>query len=345
MIKRNGVLKPKDFYDYSPLMSRNAVFNMVIGDRGYGKTYGAKKLSIKAFLSRGEEMIYLRRYKSEQAGKGTFFNDIAHEFNGVEFRTNGNIGECRKPGDKRFKTLCYFATLSNALTLKGVSYPNVTKIIYDEFIILKGAIRYLPEEVTAFNEFYSTVDRWQDKTRALFLGNATSIYNPYFTEYGIEPHGEEWITRSNGFIVAHFPQGDTFANAVYKTRFGQFIKGTDYASYSLGSKFADNTGYLMADKPAEARYELTLETSTGIVTMWSVNKYTSGRVWYASSKRIAGVGVGFTMVSDHVNSDVNGLDNGSYMLSSLRSSYNRAQVFFTDSKAKQAFLGIFKRVR
>lgn len=32
-----------------------------------------------------------------------------------------------------------------------------------------------------FNNFYDTVDRNKDKTRVLFIGNAISEVNPYFS--------------------------------------------------------------------------------------------------------------------------------------------------------------------
>ena len=59
--------KKLSYYDYGPVLSRNAVFNMIMGARGLGKTYGAKKLVIKEFINHGNQFIYLRRYKEEQS--------------------------------------------------------------------------------------------------------------------------------------------------------------------------------------------------------------------------------------------------------------------------------------
>ena len=58
--------KGKSLYlDYNKICSYNAMVNMIIGGRGIGKSYGAKKMVMKNFLKRGEEFIYLRRYKQE----------------------------------------------------------------------------------------------------------------------------------------------------------------------------------------------------------------------------------------------------------------------------------------
>ena len=39
------------WYDYSKVLSYNAMFNFIIGERGVGKTYGAKKYAINRFIS------------------------------------------------------------------------------------------------------------------------------------------------------------------------------------------------------------------------------------------------------------------------------------------------------
>ena len=52
------------YYDYDKISSYNATFNMIITNRGFGKTYGAKKRAINKFLKKGEQFIYVRRYKS-----------------------------------------------------------------------------------------------------------------------------------------------------------------------------------------------------------------------------------------------------------------------------------------
>ena len=54
-----------DYYDFGKLLSRNGVFNMVVGARGVGKTYGAKLMVMRNAIEKDEEFVYLRRYKTE----------------------------------------------------------------------------------------------------------------------------------------------------------------------------------------------------------------------------------------------------------------------------------------
>ncbi|MDV2687714.1 phage DNA encapsidation protein, partial [Alkalihalophilus lindianensis] len=58
---------------------------------------------------------------------------------------------------------------------------------YDEFILEKGNVQYLRDEVAAFNNFYSTVDRYQERVVAYLLANAVSMNNPFFIEWNIRP--------------------------------------------------------------------------------------------------------------------------------------------------------------
>ena len=53
------------YYDYGPVLSRNALFSFVVGGRGLGKTYGFKHWAIRDWIRSGSEFVYLRRYKSE----------------------------------------------------------------------------------------------------------------------------------------------------------------------------------------------------------------------------------------------------------------------------------------
>ena len=53
------------YYNIDSALSYNALFTMIMGGRGIGKTYSAKKRAIKNFLAKGEQFVYLRRYKTE----------------------------------------------------------------------------------------------------------------------------------------------------------------------------------------------------------------------------------------------------------------------------------------
>lgn len=337
--------KTLPYYNYNNLLSRNGTFNFVVGGRGLGKTYGAKAWAIRDYIKNGNEFIYLRRYKTEQAGKDTFFTDIAHIFPEWDFRVVGTTAQIKRFDDESkgaWKVFGYFTQLSNAMTQKSIAYPKVTKIIYDEFIIQKGFVRYLPEEVKAFQEFYSTVDRWKDKTRVLFLANAVSIYNPYFLEWGIEPDGKsEWYSRGDGFIVAHFPNGDSFASAVFETRFGSFIKDTEYAEYSTGSRFHDANSLLIQPKTSTATYFCRFETIAGKFNVW-VDYTGEGPIFYVNGKHPDVNDTLFTTLTSSLAPNCVRVDKSTPVVSQLVRAYKRAQVYFSTARMRSAFEELLK---
>lgn len=332
-----------DYYSFNKVLSYNGVYNFVLGARGLGKTYGAKEKVIKNAIHRGEQFIYLRRYKTELANRSTFFDDIAHVFPDYGFRVMGSEAQMtREPYEEKpkWETVGYFIALSNAQARKSVAFPRVTYILFDEFIIEKGAIHYLPKEAEVFNNFYATVDRWKDKTRVLFLANSVSIMNPYFIAYDIKPDAE-FITKYDGFVVVHFADSEMFNSQVLQTKFGRFIAGTDYAEYAVHSVFADNHDFLVARKNAHAKYMCTIETESGEFSVWLDNVnipmtyfVQEGRpkdenIWTLDPARMA-EGKTFVTYTDK-------------QMQAMRTAFGRGHVLFDGPKARNSFIPVFKR--
>ena len=76
------------FYDYHRILSYNCPVNILIGERGCGKSYGAKKFVIEQFLKKHSQFLYLRRYDNElkeifekTKSQKDFFDDIKDIFN------------------------------------------------------------------------------------------------------------------------------------------------------------------------------------------------------------------------------------------------------------------------
>lgn len=333
-----------DYYNFDRICSYDAPYSFILGARGLGKTYGAKKRVILNAIRKGEQFIYLRRYKTEIKGRASFFADIFHEFPDWKFRVAGNTAQMQR-SDKGEKdpwlTIGYFAALSTAQSYKSVAYPKVTTIIFDEFIIEKGSVTYLPDEANLFNDFYSTVDRYKDKTKVFFLANAISIMNPYFIEYGIRTTDGEWVRKADGFIAVHFADSAEFGSQVKKTRFGKFIESTDYGSYSIDSNFKDDGDNLVENKTPEAKYFLTIETRGGTFSVW--NDMSSREPVYYVQSKLPKEQINFTIIPQHVGGEMKLLVYSDKILQYLRSAYKNGNVRFDSATARNAFIELFKR--
>lgn len=338
------------FYKYGPILSRNAIFNVIIGPRGDGKTYGAKEHAIRNAIrkvdvdGKCDQFILLRRYKTELNTRTSFFADIApnirEQFPGHEFRVNGGEAQMKRPGADKWETIGYFVALSNSQQKKSVSYAKVTTIIYDEFIIDKGALHYLPNEVRAFMDFYITVDRYQERTRCFLISNTVSIMNPYFIEWDIRPSKKaEWITRGNGIVCVHLIRDHAFAQEVKKTRVGQFIDNTEYSEYAVDGVFLDNHMELVRPKSPNAKYYVTIETTTGIFSWW-IDRLTG--MHYVQEKRPKQEVI-WTMIPEKMNSDKVFMFANDKSLQVLRTAFSRGRLFFSSAQARNAFVGVMKR--
>lgn len=340
------VKKKHPYYNFDKLFSFNAFFMFVIGGRGLGKTYGAKKKAIRNALTKGEQFIYLRRFKSELVARNTFFSDLQAngEFLDWDFRINGNAAEAsgaefRDDKKREWRVIGYFISLSTAQTQKSIAYPDVTLIMFDEFIIEKGATHYLPDEAKAFLQFYSTVDRWQDKTRVLFMANSVSIQNPYFIEYDIRPTPEtQWIRAEDDYIVVHIAQSDEFASSVLSTRFGRFIAKTDYANYAVGNEFKDNSDRMIGIKDETYVYLYTLHTKTGKFSIWR----SSAIGGYFAQEKLVKQQTVFVTDYDLMREGVTYLPRNAKLLQSLRTAFNNDRFLFDAPQSLNGLLQIFK---
>ena len=91
------------------------------------------------------------------------------------------------------KKVCGYAIpLSTANILKSATFEKVDTIIFDEFIIDKGSYHYLQNEVIQLLDIIETIARLRD-IKIIFLGNAISVTNPYFTFFDITlPYNSEF---------------------------------------------------------------------------------------------------------------------------------------------------------
>lgn len=130
------------FYDYHKILSYNVPVNILIGERGVGKTYGIKKFLIQRFLKKKEKFLYLRRYDKELKSvmQKDFFGDIRKEFPDVKLSTSGKSFICNS------EVFGYAKRLTEAQDLKSVSFDDIKYIVFDEYAIEKNKRYYLPNE-------------------------------------------------------------------------------------------------------------------------------------------------------------------------------------------------------
>lgn len=116
------ILDSSIYYNYDRVFSYNSLLNIIIGERGVGKSYGLKKHCIKNFLKTGHQFIYLRRYETEikkLMKRDKFFEDIKNdeELKHLDLKCSGNTFLVNG------KVAGYSIPLSKSSTYKSDPFP------------------------------------------------------------------------------------------------------------------------------------------------------------------------------------------------------------------------------
>ena len=185
-----------EFYSYNKIDEYNADFKIIFGSRGTGKSYGIKKKVIDRFFNseEKEQFVIVRRFEADIKQKiaQTYFADMA-EYLAENYQVKIKyyqgifwIKDLDEPdnGVKNAKVAGYMMALNLTERYKSTAYPDVTSIIYEEFISMNN--RFLNDELSLFNNFISTIVRKRKNVSVYMLANAISRYNPYTTELGID---------------------------------------------------------------------------------------------------------------------------------------------------------------
>ena len=202
--------RKNDHWTGDRIRKENADYNIVVGERGNGKTYDIQKMCIEKFLKTGEQCFLLRRWmedvKPSNAANFWDGNLLAKltDMSGGRFRNIVLRGmryiavdydDKGKPIVNEENTIGFIWDVNESERLKGQSFPGVTNIVFEEFISL-SQMGYIPDEVTLFLNCLSTIIRDRTNVKVWMLGNTVNPYNPYFKHFGIKGlelrQGEIW---------------------------------------------------------------------------------------------------------------------------------------------------------
>ena len=185
------------YYSLKNILKKNAVYNVIFGERSNGKTYATLKHGLEQYFKDGSQIAYIRRWKEDITGKRgqAVFSALVEnneieklsdgKFTGVHYYT-GKFFLCNydngKPIYSDSDVLGFLFALTDVEHDKSTSYPRVNNIIFDEFLTNK---LYLPDEFVTFMNVISTIVRRRENVKIFMLGNTVNKYCPYFSEMGL----------------------------------------------------------------------------------------------------------------------------------------------------------------
>lgn len=189
------------YYSYKDIDEIGALYNLIIGQRSNGKTFGALRKCIDAYLDEGLPSAYIRRLEESLKPKNidTLLDPHADyisertqgRWNGFLFRNNSfflaryetseKTGHTELRARERKPLLrCY--AISTADSTKGPDKGAVKYIVFDEFITRKF---YLNNEFVLYNQVLSSIIRDRAGIKIYMLANTVNKFCPYFAEMGL----------------------------------------------------------------------------------------------------------------------------------------------------------------
>lgn len=264
----------KIFYDYDKVFSYNALLNLIIGERGVGKTYGIKVKLIKRFLKHHKKFAYIRRYESDlDASVGSsinekFFEQVAKEFPDSEFK----ISKHKKVRNLYIDgQVCGYALpLSSADSLKSSSYEDVDIIVYDEFMLKEGSSQhYLRNEPEIILDLIETIGRLRD-IKIFCLGNAISSTCPLMSYFDLTlPYGNDIKLFKDGLILVQYIHNEEYRKVKKESRFGKLIDGTRYGEYAIDNKFLTESKWFIKKKNKDCKFYFIIYLSGRTFGVWN----------------------------------------------------------------------------
>lgn len=272
------------FWNVKQTLSHNMLINFIVGNRGSGKSFGAKQYAIDRFIKTGEQFGYIRRYKDDLKDTLPFlFDDIAYKYPDYEFKADSKICYIReKPADPDTKwtqndIAGYGFYLSTADNKKSRPFPKITTLIFDEFLLDKGFQKYLDREPEKLLNLYETIARpGTDHPRVVLflLANATTVTNPYFLYWNLkmptkqDKNGKNIWKHPSRPILVEDVRNEKFINNKRNTEFGALVEGTSYAGYSIENKFLLDDDTFIEKRDPNARYYFTFTYQSHVLGVW-----------------------------------------------------------------------------
>lgn len=185
------------FYSLKEILKRNAQYNVIFGGRSNGKTYACFEYGLREYVKTGKQMALVRRWRDDFIGKrGTlmFENHVNNnliskltkgKWTGVYYYASKWYLMAYDENENRIideTPFCFAFALTSMEHDKSTAYPNVTTIVFDEFITRTN---YVPDEFVLFMNVVSTIVRHRTDVKIFMCGNTVNKYNPYFKEMGL----------------------------------------------------------------------------------------------------------------------------------------------------------------
>lgn len=274
-------MKPK-YYSALPIMSHNAILNIVLGGRNIGKTWAFKRRAARRALKRGKKTVWIRRTVKEAAECAeTFFSskDLC-EFCGVsiynkESNKKGNVKHLGRryfiKRGKRWEWFLKIIALSEWKTMRSSDDINCDTIIFDEFTTTpEKYLQYRGNEARDLIDLAISVMR-QHEVKIFLMGNKESVSNPILIYFKIPPLPLKWQgikLFKSGTIAIQQVNDEVKNESTFKKRLDIMLSGTDYGAYLKKATYKNQPSIIIKKPPKSVTGWLQLYWRGKHIKIW-----------------------------------------------------------------------------
>lgn len=288
----------KEYYSDSKgikALSFNAIFNIIVSNRDYGKTWTFKKRAFKRGMKHGKRTIWLRLFKGEakECINAFYTSKDLQEYCGISvydkdsnpkgnFKQIGNTFYCRNKPRARWRWFLKVYSLADVGRLRSVDDVDTDTIVFDEFTKPFSKYKhYHGSIVDDFIDIYYSVKR-EHRVKCILIGNKESINNPFYTYFNIPPlpSSFEGIKRyREGSIIVQQINNPVVENDEYDRKERALFEGTKYGNFIYHSDYKANNGL----KPCRTPQDATLYTQL-IINGIDIKVLSKEGFFYVSNK-------------------------------------------------------------
>lgn len=252
------------------VLRQGAVFNLIVGGRGTGKTYGA----LLHALEQDKKIIYMRRSQSQadviRTPEFSPYNAINRERGeSVEMfpitKYSSLISRSEYDEDVKRKKPCgpplgYVCALSTISNLRGFDMSDCELLIFDEFIPEQHE-RPIKHEAEAFFNAYETVNRNRElqgkaPLRVLCLANSNELASPIIMALNVarkleqmQEKGQQMSVDAGRSLALFNLAGSPISDAKRNTALYKLTSGSTFERMSLDNRFMRETGRNIKPRP------------------------------------------------------------------------------------------------
>lgn len=270
------------YLNYRTVFAYGKKINLIIGGRGVGKTYGAKKFVLSKCIPTPSKFVWLRTTKAMtdvlKGDKGqALFKDIIEQeesFHNLKYVINGD-GTIEIDAEPENKVIGYLMSCSEYYKYKGNSFSDVKYIVFDEFIPENGEI-LRGNRVIQFLNTIETICRNREDVTIILLANATNlgdeILELFFTnvkngEYGF------YINERKDALLYYMKSSDEYLSVKRNSPVGRIIAGTPYEDTIINNKFRTFDSDYFDNMPSNSNVVFSIKIDDSIIGFYQSTNY------------------------------------------------------------------------